>query len=40
MLEHDAGEDDGNHLPHRHDDDEGHGSKFVDRKVNKILTDS
>ena len=40
MLEHDAGEDDGHHLPHRHDYHKGHGSKFVDRKINKILPDS
>ena len=40
VLEHDAGEDDGHHLPYRHDDDEGHRSKFVDRKINKILAHS
>ena len=38
VLEHDAGEDDRHHLPHRHDDHEGHCSKFIDGKIDKILT--
>ena len=40
VLEHDAGEDDGHHLPHCHDDHEGHGAEFVDGKVNEVLSDS
>jgi len=37
VVEHQAGDHHGEHLPHRHDDDEGNGSELADGVVNEEL---